>query len=267
VKHDIDFALGLLGVIGNGFLRFRHSAVRSYLTKIQAEGKKIPSHRAAQSDLTMRLLLYCKFNLTNDPEPASDIVDRTEVKSFWGRHALLEYAARNWILHFRRCPMHQIDGPLQISADFKALFPASPQLAILEWACWELETLGLDAIQTHGLALCVREHVFTDKNESVVQSLIICRSTYRRTSKSTESAACFYRASRAGQIILRKNHAVTVTCTTTFLAVTEKLTTTTHTELVGDTCLHNRHCARVCSIPATLSSTRGSFQCPDLHLD
>lgn len=232
VKHDIGVALGSLAVIHNGFLRFRHPEVRSYLTNIQAEGKKIYSYHAAQSDLTMRLLLYCKMNLTNVPEPAFEIPDKSEVESLWGKHALLEYAVRNWTLHFRRCPMHQTAGSLQIAADFKALFPTSSQLGILEWACWDLETSGFDSIQTHELALRVREHVFTEKHDSVVQSLIICGSIYRRTSKSTESAACFYRASRLGQLVMRKNHPVIVTCTTTFLAITEILTTITRTELV-----------------------------------
>ena len=232
VKYDISVALGPLAVIQNDFLRFRHSAIQSHLTRIQAEGRKLPSYHAAQSDLTMRLLLYCKFNLTNTTELAFGIEDKMEVQSLWGKHALLEYAVRNWTLHFRRCSMYQAAGSLPISTEFKALFPASPQLAILEWACWGLETSGSDAIQTHELALRVRELVLTEKHESVVQTLIICGSIHRKTSKSNESAACFYRASRLGQLILRKNHAVTVTCTTTFLAITETLTTTSRTELV-----------------------------------
>lgn len=232
VKHDISVALGPLAVIQNGFLRFRHSAIRSYLTKIQAEGGKLFSYRAAQSDLTMKLLLYCKLNLTDATEPAFGMIDRTIVENLWRKHALLEYAVRNWTLHFRCCPTYQTAGSLQISAEFKALFPTSPQLAILEWACWELERSGSDAIQTHELALRVREHVFTEKHESLIQSLIVCGSIYRKISESTKSATYFYRASRLGQLTLRKYHAVTVNCTTEFLAITEILTTTTRTELV-----------------------------------
>lgn len=232
VKDDIKAALGPLAVIQNGFLRFRHSAIRSYLTDIQAGGKKFLSRRAAESDLAMRLLLYCKFNLTDALEPVCEIIDRAEVKVLFRKHALLEYAVRNWISHFRDCPMYHAAGQLELSADFKALFPASPQLAVLEWACWNVETFGPDAVLTHDLALRVREHVFTEKHESVIQSLIICGSIYQTTSKSTASADCFYRASRLGQMILRKNHTVTVTCTTTFLAITELLTTTSRTELV-----------------------------------
>lgn len=232
VKHDIGLALGPIVGISNGFLRFRHSAIRSYLTKIQVEGKKLFSYHAAHSDLTMRLLLYCKINLNDPTEPSFGMIDRAELENLWGKHALLEYAVRNWTSHFRCCPMHQTAGSLQISAEFKALFPTSPQLAILEWACWELETSGFDAIRTHELALRVREQVLTEKHESVVQSLIICGNMYRKTSKSNESADCFYRASHLGQLILRKHHPVTVTCTTTFLAITEIVTITTRTELV-----------------------------------
>ncbi len=232
MKYDISVALGPLAVIQNDFLRFRHLAIHSYLAKIQVEGRKLLSYQAAQGDFTMRLLLYCKLNLTDTPEPAFGIKDRMEVERLWGKYGLLEYAARNWTLHFRRCSMYQAAGSLQIPAEFKSLFPASSQLAILEWACWELETSGFDAIQTHEIALRVREAVLTEKHESVVQNLIICGSIYRKISKSTESAACFYRASRLGQHVLRKNHAVTVTCTLTFLSITETLTTTTRTELV-----------------------------------
>ncbi|KAL9099745.1 MAG: hypothetical protein Q9163_004799 [Psora crenata] len=231
IKHDISEILDFLVVIQNGFLRFRHPAVRSYVAKIQAEGKRLRNYQGAQDDLTMRLLLYCKLCLIQPREPVFEGLDKTEMDDLWGRYALLEYGVRNWTLHFRCCSMYKEAGSLPLSSDFKAIFPTSAQMALLEWGCWELETSGFGSVHLHELALRIRESVFTEKHESVLQSLIVCGSIYRKIAKSTESGECFYRASRVGQLILRKNHTVTVTCATTFLNITETVTTTTRTEL------------------------------------
>lgn len=99
---------------------------------------------------------------------------------------------------------------------------------MLEWACWDPL---VDSIKTHELARRIRTDVFTEKHESVLQSLIICRGLYQKWSKTTEASMCFYRASHIGQEILRENHTITIACTTTFLTITETIKTTTRTEL------------------------------------
>ena len=228
IREDIKAFLGALVIIDNGFVRFRHPTIRAHMLNFQREGKKVPGYQAAQSDLTMRLLAYCRFNLTNSRDPALDMMPKTQVNELFESHQLLEYAVRYWTLHFHASSMYTGADNFQLSADFKAIFPSSTQLAMLEWACWESL---IESIKTHELARRIRQDVFTEKHESVLQSLIICGSLYRKWSKTTEASMCFYRASHIGQGILRENHTVTIGCTTTFLTITETIKTTTRTEL------------------------------------
>ena len=226
--EEIKASLGALVIIDNGFFRFRHPVIRANLFNIQKEGKKILSYQAAQTDLTMRLLAYCRFNLTSSQDPVFDMMVKTEVNQLFGSHRLLEYAVRYWVLHFRSSSMHTSADDIQISDDFKAIFPSSTQLVLLEWTCWD-STVG--PIKTHELARRIRTGVFTENHVSVLQTLIICGSLYRKLSKTTEASMCFYRASHIGQGLLRENHTVTIGCTTTFLTITETIKTTTRTEL------------------------------------
>lgn len=228
IKKEIKDSLGALVIIDNGFVRFRHPAIRAHIFNVQREGKKLLSFQAAQTDLTMRLLAYCRFNLSNSGDPALEMMSKTEVSQMFESHQLLEYAVRNWTLHFHDSSMQTSTERFQLSDEFKAIFPSSTQLAMLEWTCWESL---VETIKTHELARRVRQDVFTEKHESVLQSLIICGSLYHRWSKTTEASTCFYRASHIGQGILREYHTVTIGCTATFLTITETLKMTTRTEL------------------------------------
>ena len=228
IREDIKASLGALVIFDNGFVRFRHSAIRAQMFNFQKEGKRIASYQAAQTDLVSRLLAYCRFSLTNSRDPALEMMAMTQVNELFETHRLLEYAVRYWALHFHTSSMYTSADSIQLSADLKALFPSSTQLAMLEWTCWES---SIESIKTHELARRIRQDVFTEKHESVLQSLIICGSLYRKWSKTTEASMCFYRASHIGQGILRENHTVTIGCTTTFLTITETIKTTTRTEL------------------------------------
>ena len=228
IREDIKASLGALVIFDNGFVRFGHSAIRAQMFNFQKEGKRIASYQAAQTDLVSRLLAYCRFSLTNSRDPALEMMAMTQVNELFETHRLLEYAVRYWALHFHTSSMYTSADSIQLSADLKALFPSSTQLAMLEWTCWES---SIESIKTHELARRIRQDVFTEKHESVLQSLIICGSLYRKWSKTTEASMCFYRASHIGQGILRENHTVTIGCTTTFLTITETIKTTTRTEL------------------------------------
>ena len=194
----------------------------------QKEGKKIMSYQAAQTDLTIRLLAYCRFNLTKSRDPALEMIDNTEVSNYFERHRLLEYAVRYWALHFHASSMYTSADKFQLSADLKDNFPSSTELALLEWACWDS---SFESIETHELVRRVRQDVFTEEHESVLQSRITCGSLYRKWSKTTEASMCFYHASHIGQKVLRENHSVTIACTTTFLTITETIKMTTRTKL------------------------------------
>ena len=226
--EDIKASLGALVIIDNGFVRFRHPAIRAHVSNLQKDGKKILSHQAAQTDLTLRLLAYCRFNLTNSRDPGLGMMTKSEVNQLFGSHRLLEYAVRYWALHFRSSSMHTSADKIQISDELKAIFPGSTQLVLLEWSCWDSL---VESIKTHELARRIRTDIFTEKHLSVLQSLIVCGTLYRKWSKTTEASMCFYHASHIGQGLLREDHSVTIGCTTAFLTITESIKTTTRTEL------------------------------------
>ncbi|MCJ1420615.1 hypothetical protein MMC32_006973 [Xylographa parallela] len=233
INEDIKHAGGFLVVVQNGVVRFRHSAIRSYLIEIKAEEKKKSKHDTAETDLVNRVLAYCKFILTKKYEVTFQSIDIAEIKELFNQFPLLDYAIRNWTVHFRRSSYINASGTIEISNEFKAIFPSSTRLALLEWACWEPQTSAIEAINMHDLALRIREHVFTEKHESVIQTLIVCGSLHKKLSSITQAGTCYYRAASIGQTVLSKYSNITITCTTTFLTVTESVTTTSRTEFVS----------------------------------
>ena len=233
IKEELIRACGMLVVIQNGFVRLRHSAIREHLLKVRDEKKKLVSAEDAQTDLTTRLLAYCKFFLTKAYEPAFERLDMVDVDELFHKHFLLEYAVRNWTLHFRHSKMYKGASSFAFEGNFKSLFPSSTHLAMIEWTCWGSQSSSHEAIGMHELALHIRQNIFTEKHESVLQNLIICGSLYRDLSKVTEAGMCFYRATHIGESILRKHSTITITCATTFVSVTESITVTKRTEVVS----------------------------------
>ena len=233
IVDDIHNLCGLLVRIQNGIVRFRHGAIRDYLAKVQAEGKKLPTVQSAQGTLAVRLLAYCNFRLTDPCDTGFERPDSAEIDRLFLQDSLLEYATRNWILHFQKSSWYKATGVLELPTDFKANFPGSVYFSMIEWACWELQTPIFEAIGLHNLALRLRQAVFTEKHHIVLQTLIICGNIYKKLSKVSEAASFFYRASRIGQSILKANSVVTLTCTTSFLEVTETITSTTRTEIIS----------------------------------
>ncbi|MCJ1395329.1 hypothetical protein MMC18_008490 [Xylographa bjoerkii] len=233
INQDIKHAGGSLIIIQNGVVRFRHSAIRSYLMEMPADDQKKSNYETSEKDLVNRVLAYCKFILTKKYEVTFQSVDMAEVKELFNKHPLLDYAIRNWTVHFRRSSYFKAGGTIEISDELKGIFPSSTHLALLEWACWEPQASAIEAINMHDLALRIREKVFTEKHESVLQSLIICGNLHKKLSSTTQAGTCYYRAASIGQTILSKYSNITITCTTTFLTVTESVTTTTRTEFVS----------------------------------
>ena len=230
INHDISVAFGSLVTIQNGFARFCHSAVRLHLLQVQEEGKKLRSRRSAQSDMATRLLGYCHFTLAVVKDPVFDLTGHIEASKMFSKHALLEYAARNWTIHFQSSSMCQDHEALHLTEEFKEMFPSTTQLSLLEWACWSLDTF--EAIKLFDISLRVRRAALSDHHVCVLQSLIVSGNIWRETTHTTQAADCFYSASKIGQQTLSKYHGVIASCTSAFLTIIESISTSTRTELV-----------------------------------
>ena len=233
INQDIKNAGGFFVIIQNGVVRLRHSAIRSYLKDMQAQDKKLFGHKAAETELVERILSYCKFSLTRKHDVTFQSIVTSEVKELFDKFSLLNYAVRNWTTHFRRSKYFDHSGTVHDSSELKVIFPSSTHLALLEWACWESQVSAIEAITMHDLALRIREHVFTEKHESVLQTLIICGNFHKKLANTAEAGTCYYRAASIGQTVLSKYSNITITCTTTFLTVTESITTTSRSEFVS----------------------------------
>jgi len=232
ITEDIQTLCGPLVRIKNGIVRFRHGALRDCLLKTQEEGKKLPGSKAAHAELVARLLAHCHLRHPNSCTPAFECLGMDDIDSLVRQDALLKYAIRNWVTHFRKSSLYKTTGHFQFSDVFKAIFPSSSQLARIEWSYWETITSPSEAIEMHSLALRIRQEIFTEKHETVLQTFIICGNLYKKLSNITEAGTCFYRASHIGQSILKLHSTITVKCTTTFLEITETITSTTRTELI-----------------------------------
>ena len=171
VEAEIIKSSGSLLLIQNGIVRFRHADIRAHVAKLQ-DGKILPSPKAAHDDLTLRLLTYLRVRLVDEHKLGFEGLHKGEIESLFRKDALLQYAAQTWILHFQKSSMLKPTGPFEFSADFKALFPGSVQLVMLEWSCWDPHRS--DAGLLHDLALRIRKGVFGETHESVLQNLIVC---------------------------------------------------------------------------------------------
>ena len=228
--QDIRAVLDPLIVVRNGFVRFYHSTVRSHLLKIQAEGKKLRSAHTASTEMAKRLLAYCNFNLSKTRDVTFDPIAKSEAERMFSTHPLLEYAVRTWTFHFRSSTMgHNVDA-LQLDDEFRAIFPSTTQLSMLEWICWGYITSRAEAIKIMDLALRVRTATFSEQHIAVLQTLIAYGNVLRDTTQATAAADCFYRASIVGQQVLPKFHSIIAACTTTFLVITEAIAMSTRTE-------------------------------------
>lgn len=151
VSDKIKALCGFLIHIRNGVVCFRHRAMREYLIKVASEGKKLRSLQLMQADLTTRLLAYCQFSLTNLYTSTFDLPKSLELNGLFMQNALLEYATRNWIFHFKKSSMLKSNGAFELTEELKAAFPSLVQLSVLEWICWDQRGPPSESIGLHDL--------------------------------------------------------------------------------------------------------------------
>ena len=217
--------------IRNGIVRFRHRAIREHVIKLASQNKLFMSLKAAHTDITIRLVTYIRICLKKSSEPSFDKVEYSVIDEVLRPYALLEYAVRHWTYHFSQSTMYNKDR-LDIPPEFKAVFPGSSFFILVEWACWESQTTIRDTIHLHELSLRIRQAVFGEKHESVLQCYIVLPILHRTLSNTVEAGTYFYRASVCGQGVLRRYSSITITCTELFLKCTSTITFTTRTEIV-----------------------------------
>ncbi|KUI73490.1 hypothetical protein VM1G_08814 [Cytospora mali] len=219
IVEDINRACGSLVIIQDKTVRFRNESIRLHLLELSKKEKKegevaLLSLDEANKDLTARLLLYVKICVSRNVDSSLDTISAREVDSLFRSHALLEYATRNWLSHFRRSSFYangQIQAPA-VTAQLKGIFPSSTLLARLEQRCWDKQTLARKANASHVLALAVRRTALGDSAQCVLQGCINVAQSYKRLSENADASKYFYNAAKIGQNLLGRSHELAVAC-------------------------------------------------------
>ncbi|OBS24440.1 hypothetical protein FPOA_04983 [Fusarium poae] len=221
-------------IIRGGRVHFRNAVVQAYFKGLL--GKSLLSEKEAHSQLTLRMLLYARLNLDDDQELLTDELDDSAVEIVLGRHHLMDYVMRNWVVHFRHAGFVSSDGKISLPQGFRDIFPESVMFTLLERPCWGRHGVRQDTIELHELTLRIRESCFGEKHVSVLQSLIGLGHIHVKFSSSSDAHACgaryYYRAAKLGEIILSKTSTFVGSCTHLFLTWTETIVITKRTEIV-----------------------------------
>ncbi|RYO85600.1 hypothetical protein DL766_009436 [Monosporascus sp. MC13-8B] len=215
----------------SGFVRFKHSVIRSYVVGIS--GKSLPSLEDAHRQLVMAMLLFAKSVFLQQYEPSFETPGENIVQHALRSHSINRYILEKWIYHFKLSSFQSPKGELILTSDFKNIFPNSTFFVLLEWSITQSRLSVVESIQWHELALKIRFACFEEKHPSVLQSLVILGSLYRMQSNVEMMAEYFYRAAILGRSILFEFSPLVVTCTKFFLRSTEKIEFTERTTIVS----------------------------------
>lgn len=226
IVEDIKKYCGSLVIVQDKTVRFRNEAIRLHLIELSKKETKdtetaLLSPAEAHKDLTARLLLYVKTCVTRNVESSLDKIHSREADSLFKTHALLEYATRNWLAHFKNSSFYvngQVQGEL-VTGQLKGVFPNSTLLARLEQRCWDKQTLASNANSSHVLALTVRQQALGDNAQSVLQSCINVAQSFKKISAPAEASKYFYKAAKIGQNVLGRASDLAVSCATASLDI------------------------------------------------
>jgi hypothetical protein len=229
IVEDIKKACGSLVIVQDKTVRFRNEAIRLQLLELSKKENKdaesaLLSPAEANKDLTARLLLYVKTCVNRNVDSSLDTITRREVDSLFKSHALLEYASRNWLDHFKRSTYFaggQIQAQL-ITGELKGFFPNSTLLARLEKRCWDNQELATTANSQHLLALTVRRQALGESAQVVLQSSINVAQSFKKLSAPAEASKYFYQAAKIGQTILGRTSDLALACATESLEISAK---------------------------------------------
>jgi hypothetical protein len=213
-------------------VRFKHPIIHHALHEF-ANQKKIPIQlKESETDLLLRVLTYAKYNLRDKGEPTLDALDTSLSDRLFRQHPLLEYTVRYWVLHLQQSPLAPNSGEYKPTAELQKVFPDTTVLAVLEQFCWDTQLPTPHALDLHRLAVTVRRGVFTDNHPSVLQTYLAIATSYLLISKTTEASQYYYWSTKIGTNVLSPIHPLTLECASSFLKITESMSTTTRTELM-----------------------------------
>jgi len=232
IEDDIRIACGSLVTVRDGLVCFSHISLKDYLMELCLSDDDFPlSIEEAHAEITIRSLAYMKISLKGmDCEPTLEC-GWNGSEEVLQKHRFLEYAARHYIIHFMRSPMYNPKGAHICSATFKACFPESSLLAIIEGSWWETQTCASEAADLHLLALQLRKLALGTECVSVIQCYINLARTQQNLSSYVIASESYYETWKIACKVLGETHATTRTCAKVVITCMES-TTITSTETI-----------------------------------
>jgi len=240
IEDDIHKSCGPLVRIRDGIVRFSHHAIKEHLLQLASSGKLPWSIKEAHKVLATRCLAYVKV-CTEDwsPEPVFECgwgsIQGKSLADLTKEHHLLEYSTRYWVVHFRKSTMYESKGKYKCTSEFKACFPKSSLLALIEGTWWEIQTSANDAMEMHLLALELRKLILGEKHKSVVQCYINLGRIRRELSDHVKASECYFDAWTISQHILGEKSLVVMACAKAYSEIITRTIVTTHTEFTSRT--------------------------------
>lgn len=232
IEDDIRAACGSLVTIRDGLVCFSHVSVKDYLMELLSDDQFPLSIEEAHTEITIRSLAYLKIVLKGMDREPTFVCRWDGSEEVLLRHRFLEYAARHYIIHFKRSSMYNPKGNHSCSATFKACFPDSSFLAFIEGSWWENQTSASEAAELHHLALQLRKIALGDKCVSVIQCYINLARTQENLSSYVYASEGYYETWKIACRVLGETHAITRACAKAVITCTEVTTTTTTTTTV-----------------------------------
>jgi hypothetical protein len=178
VEKTIYQLCGSLLHVRDGLVLLRHPSIRERLLSTTPGGSKsarmVVDLRDAHKELATRVMAFVKVHLHDGAEPQADIYDTKKMDIVFEQYALLEYAARYWISHFRSSSLFdKTSGNFSISAPLKVAFSNAVRFAVIEGTCLAQQYVASEAEGLQNLGYHIRKKIVGEDSAAVLQSLIL----------------------------------------------------------------------------------------------
>lgn len=238
IEDDVRQAVGDLVTIQDGYVRFMHDSLRTYLldlagsvTDLSNTGKFPFMLKEAHFDMTTRCMNYLKVFSSRQADPSVKPMTPGSVDQLFRESPLLEYCVRYWAIHFEQSPMYQPNGQHKLVPTFKKNFTSSVFLAVLESVCWEEQFPATRLTTTHISTLNLRQTVLGKEDPAVLQTTITLALLYTKFDDTKKATEFFWNAYELSTKLFGPRNKVVTDCAMGFLKIS-RVTGNTRTDLV-----------------------------------
>lgn len=234
IEDDVRKAIGDIVTVRDGYVRFIHTSVRSFLlnlaesvTDLSNSGKFPFMLQEAHFDVATRCMSYLKLFFARTAEPSVVPVAPEMVNDLFRDSPVLEYCVRYWSVHVERSPMFAQDGKHKLVPSFKKNFPRSVFTAALERTCWEEQVPLTKALEMHQLAFTLRTTLVGSEDPSVLQTKLTLAFLYQKLDERNKASDTLHEAYELSLKTFGSKSKITLDCATSFLSSTSATKFTT----------------------------------------